>query len=104
MEEPYRDKILDKVKSLILHIIETRQEVWSREYCAKPHWYSPSPYSPLFPLIKKQVISCLENEIFTQDIEGNFLLNWDAVLEENEWKSTVNMEALKILKNHSMIE
>lgn len=104
VEESYRDKILDKVKSLILHIIETRQEVWSSEYCAKPHWYSPSPYSPLFPLIKKHVISCLENEILTQDIEGNFILNWDAGLGENEWKSIVTMEALKILKNHHMIE
>ncbi|QKE76103.1 hypothetical protein HPK19_25205 (plasmid) [Arthrobacter citreus] len=98
-----REKILDKVRSLILQIIDTRQEVWSNEYCAKPFWYAPSPQSPIYSLIKKHVIACLENEIITQDIKGNFILNWEAGLGEKEWKSIVTMEILRTLKNHQMI-
>jgi hypothetical protein len=104
LEEPNKDRILGKVRQIIFEIIETRQEVWLKEYCAKPFWYAQSPSSPLFPLIKQHVIKCLENEINHQDIDGNFILNWDAGSGENEWKSICTMEVLRILKNHQMIE
>ncbi|WP_332698625.1 hypothetical protein [Halalkalibacter lacteus] len=103
LEEPNKDIILNKVRQIIFEIIETRQEVWANEYCAKPFWYSPTPNSPLFPLINNYVISCLENEILTQDLEGNFILNWEAGSGEIEWKSIVTMEVLRTLKNHHMI-
>jgi hypothetical protein len=95
LEEPNKDRILSKVRQIILEIIETRQEVWSTEYCAKPFWYAPSPSNALFPLIKQHVIKCLENEINHQDNDGNFILNWDAGSGENEWKSICTVNILK---------
>jgi hypothetical protein len=104
LDEPYKGRVLSKVKKIIPEIIETRQEEWLKNYCAKPFWYAPSPNSPLYPLISKHVIRCLENEINNQDEKGNFVLNWDAGTGESEWKSICTMEVLGILKNHQMIE
>ncbi|PEJ59966.1 hypothetical protein CN692_04090 [Bacillus sp. AFS002410] len=103
LEDSLREKIIDKVKTNIFDIIETRKEIWSNEYCAKPFWYAPSLQSPLYSLLKEHVITCLENEILTQSDQGNFILNWEAGSGEKEWKSIVTMEVLLVLKNYDMI-
>lgn len=103
VEVSISEQILDKVQSLIMDIIETRKDIWSKEYCAKPFWYAPSPQSPLYSLLKDHAIPCLENEIHTQDIEGNFILNWEVGCGESEWKSIMTMDILRTLKNYDMI-
>ncbi|MFC9744213.1 hypothetical protein ACFVKC_40730, partial [Streptomyces noursei] len=103
VEDSLRERIVDKVKTNIFDLIETRKEIWSNEYCAKPFWYAPSPRSPLYPLLKEHTLPCLANEILTQDEDGNFILNWDAGTGEKEWKSIITMEVLRTLKNYDMI-
>ncbi|WP_129692241.1 hypothetical protein [Gottfriedia acidiceleris] len=103
VEDSLREKIVEKVETNIFDIIETRKEIWSKDYCAKPYWYAPSPRSPLYSLLMEHTIPCLANEILSQEDEGNFILNWEADTGEKEWKSIITMEVLRTLKNYDMI-
>ncbi len=105
IDEPLKTEILNRIKNDIYQIIETNQEKWATTYSAKPFFFAHSPDSPLFETIKEHVIRSLENEIITQDKEGDFVLNWNVQDEESGkiWSSIWTMDALRALSHHNMI-
>lgn|GEM_PF-2017841 len=103
-EEPIKSMIVKRFKNEIGKVIEKDSTRWST-YCAKPFWYATSPSSPLFDEIQEYVLQSLSYEVETQSTEGNFILNWPVTGEdEKTWKSIWTLDALKALKQHSMIE
>lgn len=103
-EEPIKSAIIKRFKYGIGKVIEKDSTKWS-SYCAKPFWFATSPSSPLFDVIRENVLQSLSYEVATQSTEGNFILNWHVIGDdERTWKSIWTLDALKALKQHGMIE
>ncbi|GAA0337904.1 hypothetical protein GCM10008967_30230 [Bacillus carboniphilus] len=105
IDKPYKSRILKQLEVDIEDIIETDGSKWSTTYCAKPFFFAHSPSSPLYHSIKPYVIQSLENEVMTQGVEGNFILNWNVdEAGDRVWKSIWTLDVLGALYLHGMIE
>jgi hypothetical protein len=111
LPKPVKDRVWKKLTRAAPRTVTRDPDKWG-SFSVKPLYLAPSPDSPLFEVLKKDVEANLDFEIEHQNEDGSWSPFWswgklhpEAWKEaEREWKGLLTLKTLKSLRDFGRVE